>query len=199
MRSILCLSLFLILLCPLFFVTPVLAIWMDLSEGQADRAIEYGRTHKEYNNDRLLKEWTVVLQGTGEEVVLYTKYSLLAMAARDAARESRELRPEEVESILAKAEGRLAFRAVFYGSTANFAQSYHAVLLYNERIIQPVHKENPLAEPYGWRPLSPPIFRAFCSYEFSTKDINPDATVTLLLINPAGGEKQVDFDLSKMR
>ncbi|HHT9121208.1 MAG TPA: hypothetical protein ACFYD3_11790 [Candidatus Hypogeohydataceae bacterium YC41] len=178
---------------------PALAFWTDLTAEQIKQAIEYGRTHKEYDDEKFLKEWTVILQGSGESVVVYTKYNLLALAARGAAKDSRELRPEEIDAILSKAEGRLAFRASLYGSTADFAQSFHAVLLYDEHIIQPIYKENPLAEPYGWRPMAPPVFRALCSYEFPLKDINPNAAVTLLLINPRGGERQVNFDLSKMR
>lgn len=176
-----------------------MAIWTDLNPEQINQAIAYGKTRKEYPDEKFFKEWTVILKGTEERVGLYTKYNLLAMAAREAARESRELRPEEIETILSKAEGKLSFRATFYGSTPDFASSFHAVLLYNGRIIQPIYKENPLAEPYGWRPMSPPIFRAVSSYEFPLKDIDPNAVVAIIFINPRGGERQVDIDLSKMK
>ncbi len=163
------------------------------------QAIEYGKTHKDYDNERFLREWTVVFQGTGEKVSLYTKYNSLALSAREAARESRDLRPEEVEAILLKMEGKLVFQAVFYGSTADFADNFHAVLLYEERIIQPIHKETPVTKPYVWAPMATPLFMALCSYEFPLKNINPNGAVTVLFINPKSGEREVNFDLSKMR
>ncbi|MFQ5862345.1 MAG: hypothetical protein ACE5IC_04395 [Candidatus Brocadiales bacterium] len=196
MRIFILVILFLLLL-PL--AKPALAVWPDLDESKMREAIQYGKRFKHYDNDRFLKEWVVVLKRDADRVGVFTKFNLLAMAARDAARESRELRPEEIEAVLGEVENKLAFTLILYGSTPEFARRFHAVLRYGDRYIQPVYKYNPLAEPYGWRPMSPPIFRARCSYEFPLDDIDPNAEVSLIIINPRGGERELFLDLSKMR
>ncbi|MEE9584227.1 MAG: hypothetical protein V3W51_01995 [Candidatus Brocadiales bacterium] len=193
-----CISVVLFLLLFLS-IKPALAVWPELDKDQIQEAIRYGKRFKNYDNDRFLKEWTVFLERDGDKVGVYTKFNLLAMAARGAAKESRELHPEEIEAVLGEVENKLAFKLILYGNTPEFARNLHAVLYYSDGYIQPVHKYNPLAEPYGWRPMSPPVFRAFCSYEFPLDEIDPNAEVSLIIISPQGGEKELFFDLSKMR
>lgn len=183
----------------LYLPRPAQAIWTELKDSQIEEAIQYGKRYKNYDVDKFLGEWMVVWRKDADRVGLYTKFNLLAVAARNAALESRELRSEEIKNTMAKAEGKLSFELVLYGDTSHFARNYHAVLNYKERYIQPSFKHNPDAEPYGWRPMSPPIFRAFCSYEFTLTDIDPNAEVTLILIAPSGMERQAIFDLSRMR
>lgn len=196
MRTCIFVTLFLLLLPS---IKPALAVWPDLDQSQMQEAIQYGKKFKHCNNDRFLKEWTVVLQRDGDRVGVYTKFNLLAMAARDAAKESRDLRPDEIEAILGEAENKLAFKLILYGNSPDFTQRFHAVLHYNDAYIQPTHKLNAPGEPFGWWPMAPSVFRAFCSYEFPLNEIDPDAEVSLIIINPQGGEKELFFDLSKMR
>lgn len=192
-----CILIVLFLLLPLT-AKPALAIWPELNESQIREAIEYGKRFKNYENDKFLREWMVHLEN-GNRVGIYTKFNLIAMAARDAARESRELLPEEIEAILGEIDNKLSFKIILYGNTADFARHFHAVLLHNNRYIQPISKHNPLAEPFGWWPMAPSLFRAFCSYEFSLDDIDPNAKVTFIIIHPRGGERELFFDLSRMR
>jgi len=180
-------------------VKPALAVWPDLDQNQMQEAVQYGKKFKNYDNDAFLKEWTVALQRDSDKVGVYTKFNLLAMAARDAAKESRDLRPEEIEAVLGEAENKLAFKLVLYGNSPEFTKRFHAVLQYNDAYIQPIHKLNAPGEPFGWWPMAPSIFRAFCSYEFPLNEIDPNAEVALIIINPEGGERELFLDLSKMR
>lgn len=124
---------------------------------------------------------------------------MIAPASRDAAKESRKPRPEEIKTILDEADNRLGFMLILFGSTHEFARNFHAVLHYDDIYVQPVRKHNAPATPYGWQPVAPPILRAFCSYEFPFDKIDPNAKVSLIIINPQGREAVLFFDLSRMR
>ncbi len=54
---------------------------------------------------------------------------MIAPAFRDAAKESRKLRPEEIKTILDEADNRLGFMLILFGSTHEFARNFHAVAL----------------------------------------------------------------------
>ncbi|MCP4364997.1 MAG: hypothetical protein GY800_06815 [Planctomycetes bacterium] len=178
---------------------PALAVWTDLDESQIQGAIKYGERFKFYDNDRFLREWLVVLRRGADKVSVSTKFNMIALASRDAAKESRKLRPEEIKAILDEVDNKLGFTLILFGSTSEFARNFHAVLHYDDIYVQPVRKHNALATPYGWQPMAPPIMRAFCSYEFPFDKIDPNAEVSLIIISPLGGEAELFFDLSKMR
>lgn len=181
-------------------IRPLEAVWIELDNNQVMAALEYGKRYKDYDDEKFLREWMVILKEKADRVGLYTKFNLLALASRDAARQSRELRPEEIAGVLKGAEDRLTFEIILYGDTSRFARNYHAVIEHKGHYIQPVHKYNPdEAEPYGWWPMKSSVFRTSLSYEFSVKDLDPNATANLIIINPAGREREAAFDLSKMR
>jgi hypothetical protein len=54
---------------------------------------------------------------------------MIAPASRDAAKESRKPRPEEIKTILDEADNRLGFMLILFGSTHEFARNFHAVAL----------------------------------------------------------------------
>lgn len=176
------------------------AIWVNLTEEQTKQAVEYGKANKDKDMLEFLNEWVVVREDSGiERVGLNTKFSLVALAAREAALQNKELTPEEIEKKKAAVEGILAFRAVLYGPSAEFSRYLDVVLEYKDKYILPVRKHNAQrALPRGWWAGRPPLFCGICEYDFPDYFVDPQHIVTLVILS-LEPDRRFLFNLSSMR
>lgn len=176
------------------------AIWVNLTEEQTKQAVEYGKANKDKDLLEFFNEWVVVRESAIERVGLNTKFSLIALAAREAAVQNRELTPEEIEKKMAEVNGILPFRAVLYGPSPDFAKYLDVVLEYKDKYILPVRKHNAQrAMPRGWWPGSPPLYCGVCEYDFPDYFVNPQHIVTLVILSPFEPDRKFLFNLSSMR
>ena len=73
--------------------------------------------------------------------IFYTKRQ--QNVAREASVQYKELSLIEIAEVLNRVRGKLSFHVVLPGHTSDFAENYHAVLKYKEKVVQPTYKENP--------------------------------------------------------
>lgn len=187
---------FLMLLC----FNKAYAIYYDLSNEQIKQAIEFGEKNENTDNTAFLSEWMSVSNDGYEWAALNTKFSILAFDAKQAAQASRKLTEPQILQFMSEGEETLSFHVVLYGNSPGFASSYHAVLLYKNRPIQPILEQNDehaKSTNMGMRVLV--IYRATCRYDFPNYHIEPDAEVILVIISPLNKERRFTFDLSKIR
>lgn len=176
------------------------AIWLNLTEEQTKEAVEYGKANKDKNMLEFLDEWVVVREPGIERVGINTKFSLIALAAREAALQNRELTPKEIEEKKAAGEGCLSFRAVLYGPSADFAKYLYVALEYQDKYIVPVRKHNQeRAVPRGWWPGKPHLFYAVCEYDFPDYFVDPSHVVTLVIFSEFEPDRRFLFELAGMR
>lgn len=176
------------------------AIWLNLTEEQTKEAVKYGKDGKDKNMLEFFSEWVVVGKSGVERVGINTKFSLIALAAKEAAIQNRELTPEEIEKKTAGVNGTLSFQAVLYGPSAGFAKYLHVVLEYKDQYIIPIRKHNPeRAMPRGWWPGKPHLFYAVCEYDFPDYFVDPHLTVTLLIFSELDPDRRFRFELSGIR
>ena len=74
-------------------------------------------------------EWRVAGEAPGQSLVVMTPFHRLALAARNSAFKSEELRPRDVESLAKDQEGRLVLWATVRGAKPDFARFYVPLLL----------------------------------------------------------------------
>ncbi len=177
------------------------AIWANLTEEQTKQAVEYGKANKDKGLLEFFNEWVVVREESSvERVGINTKFSIVALAAREAAIQNRELTPKEIEEKKAEVNGLLSFRAVLYGPSADFARYLDVVLEYKDKYIIPVRKHNEQrAQPRGWWPGRPPYYCAICEYDFPDFAVDPRHVVTLVIFSQFEPDRRFQFDLSRIR
>lgn len=199
MRKIIITFLFILFLVPVSR-NCAWAVWLNLTEEQTKQAVEYGKANKDKDMLEFLNEWVVVREGSIERVGVNTKFSIIALAAREAAIQNRELTPKEIEEKMAEVNGLLSFRAVLYGPSSEFARYMDVVLEYKDKYIIPLRKHNPpQAQPRGWWAGRPPLFCAVCAYDFPDYFVDPRHVVTLVILSEFENDRRFVFDLSLMR
>lgn len=185
-----------------FLPTGAGAAWIDLTPEQAQQAILHGKTTYERWRtegrpiDNLDPEYVVEQGPDGPQAMLYTGFSTLALESRRWAAIGQQLRPEEIERILAPTRGRLAFLVIIRGSSRDFLRHYTVRLVQGETGHEPVAWDVFRGDPV---PGSPGRFQAVGQYTFRVRDLNPSAPVALLVRNPEGQEIRFEFDLSALR
>lgn len=176
------------------------AVYYHPTDEQMREAIEYGEINKDTDYVTFLDEW---VRGAGdgyEWAALNTKFSILAFEAKQAALESRKLTEIEIIRFLLEVEDILSFEVILYGNSPHFARDYHAVLLHENKPIQPVNKQNDThAKPTSIGLRIPTTYRATCKYDFPNYSIDSDAEVTLVIISPLQKERRFIFNLKEMR
>lgn len=200
------------------------AIWVNLTPEQIQEAIAYGKSTKE---KELREEWRIgmdlrngtlvtwefyiddlIKKAMGQSstlsrwisfVEVKTEFREIALQARKAFIQYRELSPAEIKEAIAKVQDKLIFDISTNTNILSFVKDYHAVIECKGKIIQPIYKNNDVESwATAWSPESPQ-YCAKCVYAFPINEIDPDSQITLILIRPHEGEVHFPFDLSKMR
>ncbi|UJS18757.1 MAG: hypothetical protein L3J17_06805 [Candidatus Jettenia sp.] len=184
----------------LVFSKNTYAVYYYLTDEQMREAIEFGEKNKNTDCVIFLDEW---VRGTGdgyEWAALNTKFSILAFESKQAAVKSRKLTEIEIIRFLLEVEDILSFEVILYGNSPDFARDYHAVLLYENKPVQPVNKQNDAhAKPTSIGLRIPTTYRATCKYDFPNYSIDPDAEVALIIISPLQKERRFIFNLKEIR
>ncbi len=140
-------------------------------------------------------EWRVK-DATGQTLTVMTPFHRLALAARNSAFQSKELKPKDVESVLKGSEGTLAFWVTLRGGKADFARFYTPEMLAGSQTVRPSFVQNErtaLRESDG-------RYAAQCVYAFPAENVDPKGRVVLVIRD--ADEKEVakfTVDLAAMR
>ena len=141
-------------------------------------------------------EWRVGGDGAGEALIVMTPFHRLALAARNSAFKSQELKPRDVEALLKEQEGNLTLWATLKGGKADFARFYAPLLVSGQRQIKAAFAQNERTA----RGEDDGSYTARCMYVFPSEGLRPGDT--LMLIVRDSDDKQVakfTVDLSAMR
>ena len=147
-------------------------------------------------SDRFGGEWRVGGDGAGDAVVVMTPFHRLALAARNSAFKSQELKPRDVEALLKEQEGNLTLWATLKGGKADFARFYTPLLVSGQQQIKAAFIQNERTA----RGEDDGSYTARCMYVFPSEGLKPGDT--LMLIVRDSDDKQVakfTVDLSAMR
>lgn len=184
---------FLVLAAGLVAATPGEAISVALTDRDRDQAIRAGK--KSIVNEEFGGEWRVK-DGAGQTAVVMTPFHRLALAARNSAFQSKELKPRDVDSLLKKTEGTLAFWVTLRGGSAEFARYYTPQIIAGAQTVRPsfVQNERTAIRQEDGR------YAAQCAYSFPAEGIDPKGRVVLVVKD--ADEKEVakfTVDLAAMR
>jgi hypothetical protein len=175
---------------------PAPALIGDLTEGGIREAIEAGVAS--ITQDDFAEEWQLRLPG-GEDVVVSTPFSRLALAARQATLKGETLTEKQQKDQIDRGKGRIQFLVTMRGGPArDFARFYLPVLVVDGREIKAGFVQNertPLAEPDG-------RLAARNVYVFPLEGLPTNDAVTLLVRGAPPAQKEVlraKVDLGKFR
>jgi hypothetical protein len=177
----------------LTWISPLDALLLTLTPRDRDEAMRAGR--RSVIDENWGGEWRVAA-GAGQVVTVMTAFHRLALAARNSAFQDRELKPRDVETLLKEQGGKLMFWATLRGSRVDFARFYVPTLVGGREGIKASFTQNERTALRG----DDGQFTARCVYVFPTENLDPRATVTLLVRDEE--EKLVakfTVDLSAMR
>jgi hypothetical protein len=167
---------------------------LTLTSQQRDAAMEMGR--QSIISDRFGAEWRVGGDAAGEGLVVMTPFHRLAMAARNAAFQSEELKPKDVDALLRGQEGKLTFWATLKGAKVDFARFYTPVLVSGQQQIKAAFTQNERTA----RREDDGGYTARCLYVFPAEGLKPSGPVTLIVKDPDGKPvAKFTVDLSTMR
>jgi len=173
---------------------PLDAASFALTPVQREEAIRVGKRsilHEEFG-----AEWKVDGGGSGRTVVVMTLFHRLALAARNSAFKSQDLRPRDIEALLKEQEGALTLWVTVSGGKPDFARSYSSVLVGGQHEIKAAFAQN---ERTAWRE-DDGTYTARCMYVFPTDKLDSKETVALIVRD--SDNKQVakfTLDLAAMR
>jgi hypothetical protein len=175
---------------------PVPALIGDLTEEGIRQAIEAGIAS--ITQDEFAEEWQLRLPG-GEEVVVSTPFSRLALAARQAAIKGESLTERQRQEQIDRGKGRIQLLVTMHGGPRrSFARFYQPVLLVNGREVKPTFVQNertPLQQEDG-------RLAARNVYVFALEGLPENGTVTLVVRAAPPEQKEVlraKLDLGKFR
>lgn len=182
------------------------AILFDLTRSQISQAILHGKENRDTEYQDFIKEWIVSLPSSSDYAMIVTEFFAFSERAREATRQSRELRPEDFIEPLFFARGvernLLRFLVGVEGDSEFFARDNRATLEYKRKTIHPLKQEasktikfvDPSQDEEKIRYHS----RTF--YDFPSAEIDLSATITLIVTDPSEGkESRFTFDLSHIR
>jgi len=184
---------FLVLAVGLVGVTPGEAVSFALADRDREQAIRMGK--KSIIEEQFGAEWRLK-DASGQTLVVMTPFHRLALAARNSAFRSQELKPNDIQSTLKNIEGKLNFRVTLRGGKTDFARFYTPTLLAGSQEVKAIFVQNErtaLREDDG-------RFAAQCVYEFSADGIDPKGRV-VLVVKDADEREVAKFtvDLAAMR
>jgi hypothetical protein len=173
-------------------------ISLNLTPGQINEAIEYGKNNKRSSPTNFAKPWVVHLGEKSGWATLWTPYHNVAFNAKKAAVEKRELSEGETLRALHFKES-MTFVVSVFGNYMEFARGYNAILYSEDKPVYPMYAFHPeFAEPSSFYPEEP-AYVAGCVYKFPVESINQDSTLKLLITSPEGEELEFPFDLVKIK
>ena len=184
---------FLVLAAGLVAATPGGAMSLVLTDRDREQAIRAGK--RSIAAEEFGGEWRVK-DAAGQTLTVMTPFHRLALAARNSAFQSKELKPKDVESVLKGSEGTLAFRVTLRGGKADFARFYTPELLAGSQTVRASFVQNErtaLRESDG-------RYAAQCVYAFPAESVDPKGRVVLVVRD--ADEKEVakfTVDLAAMR
>jgi hypothetical protein len=182
----------------LFWVLPrhAPALVGDLTADSTREAIEAGTAS--ITQDDFGEEWQLRLPG-GEDVVISTPFSRLALAARTAAMKGEPLTEKQQKDQIDRGKGRIQLLVTMHGGPSrSFARFYQPVLLVDGREFKPTFVQNertPLLQEDG-------RLAARNVYVFPLEGLPTNGVVTLLVKGAPPDQKEVlraKLDLGKFR
>lgn len=168
-----CLSL-LALAVGLIAVAPGEAVSFALTDRDREQAIRVGK--KSVVTEEFGAEWRLK-DGSGQQLTVMTPFHRLALAARNRAFQSEELKPRDVQQALKPYEGKLALWVTLRGDKEDFARHYAPTLFVRKQAMKPSFVQNEhtaLREADG-------RYTAKCVYVFPAEDLDPKSKVVLLV------------------
>ena len=130
---------FLVLAVALMAATPGEAVSFALTDRDRDQAIRAGK--KSIVADEFGAEWRVK-DAAGQTVIVMTPFHRLALAARNSAFQSEELKPAGRRVAAQESEGRLVFWVTVRGGKSDFARFYTPVLIAGAHEIKASFTQN---------------------------------------------------------
>jgi hypothetical protein len=184
---------FLALAVGLVAATPGESMSLALTDRDREQAISTGK--RSIVTEEFGAEWRVK-DGAGQTAIVMTPFHRLALAARNSAFRSKELKPKDVESVLKGSEGKLAFWVTLRGGRTDFARYYTPEVLAGSQTVKPsfVQNERTAIRDDDGR------YSAQCVYAFPADTIDPKSRVVLVVRDAE--EKEVakfTVDLAAMR
>jgi hypothetical protein len=174
------------------------AMMQKLSPEQKDEAIKYGKRSVKMDVPEFIKEWSINNGNNGFAFII-TEYLALAFAARQAALQSSDLNPFDIEDTLAKSSGKLVFRVSLFGNTDSFSKDYTAVLRVGDKAFPSTYWNNPPGEAYG-DGKTKPAFVADSDFYFPSEGLDPNSVVLFVVQDKDGKDvSKFSFNLAKMR
>ena len=168
----------------------------DLDEGGIREAIEAGIAS--ITQDDFAEEWQLRLPG-GEEVVVTTPFSRLALAARHATMKGEALTEKQQKEQIDRGKGRIQLLVTMRGGPSrNFARFYQPVLVVDGREVKASFVQNertPLVQEDG-------RLAARNVYVFPLEGLPTNGAVTLVVRGAPPEQKEVlraKIDLGKFR
>ena len=125
-----------------------------------------------------------------------TPFYRLALAARNSAFQSKDLKPRDVETLLKGSEGKLAFWVTLRGGKSDFARFYAPEIIAGSQTVKASFVQNErtaIREEDG-------RYAAQCIYAFPFEGVDPKSRVVLVVRDAE--EKEVakfTVDLAAMR
>jgi hypothetical protein len=183
-----------VLAAALVGVTPGEAVSFALTGRDREQAIRVGK--KSVVEEQFGAEWRL-RDGSGQTLVVMTPFHRLALAARNSAFRSQELKPKDVQSVVKDTEGKLNFRVTLRGGDkTDFARFYAPTLLAGSQEVKASFVQNErtaIREEDG-------RYAAQCVYEFSADGVDPKGRV-VLVVRDADEREVAKFtvDLAAMR
>lgn len=163
---------------------PATALLGDLSPTQVQEAIDAGTAS--LAQEDFADEWRLALPG-GEEIVVTTPFSRLALAARQAAMKGEPLSARDRQEQIARGVGRIQLMVTMFGRTRDFARWYQPALRVGDREVKATFVQNersPLPLPDG-------RYAARNVYVFPLEGLPATGTATLIVRGAPPEQKEI--------
>jgi hypothetical protein len=167
----------------------------DLTPAGVEEAIDAGTAS--LTQDEFAEEWQLRLPG-GEEVLVSTPFSRLALAARQAAIKGEALTEKQRQEQFDRGLGRIQLLVTMYGRERDFARWYQPALVIGGREVKATFAQN---ERTPIR-LEDGRYAARNVYVFPLEGLPPRGPVTLVVRGAPPDHKEVlraPLDLGKFR
>jgi hypothetical protein len=174
-------------------VTPGEAVSFALTAPEREQAVRVGK--RSITANEFGAEWRLT-DASGQTLVVMTPFHRLALAARNSAFRSQELKQRDIESVLKDYEGKLGFRVTLRGGKTDFARFYTPALVTGAREVRASFTQNEhtaLREDDG-------RYAAQCLYVFPAEGLAPKGQVVLVVKDAEEREvAKFTVDLAAMR
>jgi hypothetical protein len=154
-------------------IQPLDAASFALTPGEREAAIAMGK--QSVVTEQFGLEWTVNGDAPGQVVTVMTPFYRLALAARNSAFRSEDLRPADVQTLLKAQEGMLTLWVTLSGDRIDFARLYAPVLMRGGQEIKASFTQNERTA----RREEDGRYTARCLYAFPSDGLKADDRLTL--------------------